>query len=783
LLLKLLAADDSEVRAAAVFSLGALIQAAEYISPDAQAGPDAAEAHPTHLPDKERLVLERVIIAGLLEVVYDGSPLVRAEVARALARVTLGHSVLFQDAVHAHQKTSARILRAKSSASQNLNKALDAAQSAPTGGAASTASSSGGEAMWAGQQSSSAREGSQIDTTGKPVSSGSLPEHSPGVRMRDDLYEPLLQVGLDKSNLGGVYASADAARVGGGLYHAVVEALCTLAIDFAPQVWKAGRSALEAAHVEMVFIGQRSATAGLASLRPPQSSPQPLPPGAPSVAGSAMSSFLPKSWQSKSWRSFQSTARPVGASSVASSAASSPESSIPTLNSLSSEVSRTSKPPFVLRMLPDSGDLEGTVHRGNEIRAVPGAHLRLGPSLVYFTSCKQYRWPSLPPLAFEERGPAWLRPIPAGKVKERSNMRDEGIAKCRAVAEQGVRMREQVITVNVSAERTTALLLEPFKPLLVTADGEGTVRVTDYAYQTPLNHFSVSPSEAAPVTVKSLYRVNTLYNEVLMCCSGDGMVSVWRDYAKKGRQRLATAWQSVLVPSQGMPCSEATFCYSSVHMGGTLYAAGGRNTPKGLAINAWDLHREYCVSQLGGGEEEDKASCITHLAASDSSPIVYSANASGNVRIFDLRTQQQVERIQPSLKDNLVGMVAEPGGVENQLVLGYRNGTLNFMDCRVLSSSSPTVSLLRSIEGHSKGNVTTLCGHKHSPLVASATTSQVVKVWSLRGQQVGVIRPHSSILGQPIGPATCLAFAPYSLQLASGGGDSICAIYSLELGQ
>ena len=35
---------------------------------------------------------------------------------------------------------------------------------------------------------------------------------------------------------GGVYASADAARVGGGLYLAVVEALCTLATDPAPRV-------------------------------------------------------------------------------------------------------------------------------------------------------------------------------------------------------------------------------------------------------------------------------------------------------------------------------------------------------------------------------------------------------------------------------------------------------------------------------------------------------------------------------------------------------------------
>ena len=284
---------------------------------------------------------------------------------------------------------------------------------------------------------------------------------------------------------------------------------------------------------------------------------------------------------------------------------------------------------------------------------------------------------------------------------------------------------------------------------------------------------------STPVPIKALYRVNPLSNEVLMCCASDGAISVWRDYALKGRQRQVSAWQSVLA-SQGMPFAEATYCYSSSHLGGALYAAGGRNTMKGVTINAWDLHREYCVSQLGDGEELTN---VTHLAAATANPVLYAADSSGNVRIFDLRAQQQVHQLQ-SAKDHPAGLVADPGGVEHQLIIGYQNGTLNFFDCRMLGGpSSPSVSLLRSVEGHSKGNVTALCAHEHAPLIASATASQVVKVWSLRGEQVGVVRPHSSILGQPIGPATCLSFAPYSLQLASGGGDSICAVYSLELFQ
>ncbi len=36
--------------------------------------------------------------------------LCRAEVATSLARLAVGHSLLFADAVHAHQRTSARIM-------------------------------------------------------------------------------------------------------------------------------------------------------------------------------------------------------------------------------------------------------------------------------------------------------------------------------------------------------------------------------------------------------------------------------------------------------------------------------------------------------------------------------------------------------------------------------------------------------------------------------------------------------------------------------------------------
>lgn len=88
---------------------------------------------------------------------------------------------------------------------------------------------------------------------------------------------------------GGVYASADAARVGGGLYQALVEALCTLATDPSPRVAAAGLAALRSAAVELVPVPAAAAAAGLAGSR----ATLPAPSRTPLVTGGGSSGALP----------------------------------------------------------------------------------------------------------------------------------------------------------------------------------------------------------------------------------------------------------------------------------------------------------------------------------------------------------------------------------------------------------------------------------------------------------------------------------------------------------
>ncbi len=91
LLPHLLQFSDPEVRAAAVFALGAMIQAHN----PAFAGPGSG-AGAQRLGSADRLQAERQIAEHLLPAVEDASPLVRSEVAVAFGRVACGHADMFQ---------------------------------------------------------------------------------------------------------------------------------------------------------------------------------------------------------------------------------------------------------------------------------------------------------------------------------------------------------------------------------------------------------------------------------------------------------------------------------------------------------------------------------------------------------------------------------------------------------------------------------------------------------------------------------------------------------------
>lgn len=68
--------------------------------------------------------------------------------------------------------------------------------------------------------------------------------------------------------------------------------------------------------------------------------------------------------------------------------------------------------------------------------------------------------------------------------------------------------------------------------------------------------------------------------------------------------------------------------------------------------------------------------------------------------------------------------------------------------------------------------------HNFCPIIATGSHAQFIKLLSLAGEQLGMVRYHEGFLGQRIGPISCLAFHPYKTLLAAGSSDSIVSIYS-----
>ncbi len=72
-----------------------------------------------------------------------------------------------------------------------------------------------------------------------------------------------------------------------------------------------------------------------------------------------------------------------------------------------------------------------------------------------------------------------------------------------------------------------------------------------------------------------------------------------------------------------------------------------------------------------------------------------------------------------------MGLVGEPGGVAHQLVTGTASGELKYIDFRMGSDGGGKLGVYKTLQAHSKCSITALVGHPHSPLIASATTTQV----------------------------------------------------------
>jgi regulator-associated protein of mTOR len=200
------------------------------------------------------------------------------------------------------------------------------------------------------------------------------------------------------------------------------------------------------------------------------------------------------------------------------------------------------------------------------------------------------------------------------------------------------------------------------------------------------------------------------------------------------------------------------------------------------------LSAEQCGTIL----ETDTEACVTALATAWDEDlgimpggyhgmgpdVLVAGHSDGSLKVFDIRSSGAVaensgrKRRSSSFTEHrswIVDTSFTSYGGSFEIISGSVAGDIRAWDLR-MSSSLRTLDVQRS-------PLTALAVHKQIPIVASGSHAQFIKILTLEGEALQVVRFHEELQGHRIGPVSCLEFHKQKLVLAAGATNSLVSIY------
>ncbi|XP_062094822.1 regulatory-associated protein of TOR 1-like isoform X6 [Humulus lupulus] len=404
-----------------------------------------------------------------------------------------------------------------------------------------------------------------------------------------------------------------------------------------------------------------------------------------------------------------------------------------------------------LMSTPDSGLADPLL--GSGVSSGSTERSLLPQSTIYNWSCGHFSKPLLTVADDSEEILA--------KREEREKFALEHIAKCQHSSVS--KPNTQIARWDTRFETgTKTILLQPFSPIVIAADENERIGVWNYDEATLLNSFDNHDFPDKGISKLSL--VNELDDSLLLAASCDGNIRIWKDYASKDEQKLVTAFSSIQGYKPGIRSLNAVVDWQQ--QSGYLYASGEVSR-----IMIWDLDKEQLFNSVLSSPDCN----ISALSASQVHGSQFAAGfVDGSVRLYDVRTPESlVCAVRPHTQrvERVVGIGFQPGLDPAKIVSASQAGDIQFLDIRSKRDAYLT------IEAH-RGSLTALAIHRHAPIIASGSAKQLIKVFSLEGEQLNTIRYYPTIMAQKIGSVSCLGFHPYEVLLAAGAVDALVSIHA-----
>ncbi|CAH1446030.1 unnamed protein product [Lactuca virosa] len=593
----LLSEPQPEVRASAVFALGTLLDVGFDSSRDG--GDDERD-------DDEKVGAEISIVKSLLNVVSDGSPLVRAELAVALSRFAFGHNRHLKSIAAAYWKPQSNAvlsslpsftIRGSVSGYNTPNQYSQIGPLSRVGGGDNQSNSRDGRVS----------SGSPLATSGimhgSPLSDDSSQHSDPG------LLNDIITNGVTNHT-----TNTKPRQLDNALYSQCVSAMCTLAKDPSPRIASLGKRVLSIIGIEQVPTKSVKPSGSVRSGE--QSST------ANSLAGLARSS---------SWFDMNGGHLPL---TFRTPPVSPPRPSYLTGIGMRRVCSLEFRP-----HLMDSGLADPLLGSPG----VPGASERsfLPQSTIYNWSCSHFSKPLL--TATDGSEEIMVR------REEREKFALDHITKCQHSS--GSNLHNPIARWDTKFETgAKTALLQPFSPIVVAADEGECIRIWNYEEATLVNSFS--NHECPDKGISKLCLVNELDESLLLVASSDGNVRIWKDYTLRGKQKLVTAFSSIHGHRPGVRSVGAVVDWQQ--QSGFMFASGEISSTM-----VWDLDKEQLVSSIPLASD----CSISALAASQVHGGQYAAG------FVDERVVGGIERVvgigfQPGLDPAKIVSASQAGDIQ-----------------------------------------------------------------------------------------------------------------------
>ncbi|KXG27593.1 regulatory-associated protein of TOR 2 isoform X3 [Sorghum bicolor] len=692
----LLSEPQPEVRAAAVFALGNLLD-------------NTLNGSDDDSDDDEKVKAEINVVRSLLQMSSDGSPLVRSEVAIALTRFASGHNKHLKSVAAEYWKPQ----------SNSLLKSLPSLANISNPSNVYSPNNSIGPVLRVGSDSGAAGRDGRISTS-SPIATSSIMHGSPQSDDSSQHSDSGLLLRENASNGGLSYTAPR--PVDNVIYSQFISTMCSISKDPDPRIATIGRRALSLIDVEQVVMKNTRFNSG----------------GPHRVETSASNYGMARS---SSWRDMNS-------GSISMKFMTPPVS--PPQHDYLIGLRRVCSMEFGQHPINSPDGLADRL-----LSSAAGLSNRepLPQSTIYNWSCGHFSRPLLTVSDDNEETNA--------RREEKERIALDYITKCQR---SSCKMTSQIASWDTRFELgTKAALLLPFSPIVVAADESEQIRVWNYDDALPVNSFQ--NHKLSDRGLSKLLLINELDESLLLAASSDGNVRIWKNFAQKGGQKLVTAFSSV----QGHRAAGRSIVIDWQQQSGYLYASGDMSS-----ILVWDLDKEQLLSTI----QSTADNAISSLSASLVRSGHFAAGfADGSVRIYDVRSPDRlvyVARPHAPRTEKVVGIGFQPGFDPYKIVSASQAGDIQFLDVR--RAAEPYLT----IEAH-RGSLTALAVHRHAPVVASGSAKQMIKVFSLEGEQLTIIRYQPSFMGQRIGSVNCLSFHPYKSLLAAGAGDNaLVSIYAEE---